>query len=453
MAAAKKQIKLGMFLRPSGHHVAAWRHPDAAEDSDSNFQHLIDVARTAERGLFDLIFIADNVAMPHEDLETLTRVADVTRIDPFTVMAALAMVTKRIGLVVTGTTTYDEPYFVARKFASLDLVSGGRSGWNVVTSGVQMEAANFGRDFHPSKSDRYQRAREFVDVVRGLWDTWDEGALVRDKASGIFFDPSKVHVLNHRGEHFKVRGPLNTSPSPQGHPVIVESGSSEDGRDLAAETAEVVFTAQSTLAAAQEFYGDLHRRMAKYGRDPDSLKVMPGMLVTVGRTEQEAQDKHETLQALIHPSQGLTLLSKYMGYDLSGCDIDAPPPEVPANKLGLISSRSVQLTEMARRENLTVRQLYERVAGGRGHFSVVGTAAQVVDHMEEWVTTGASDGFNVMAPYLPGGLDDFVELVIPELQRRGLFRTAYEGRTLRDHLGLQKPVSRYAKAAAAVAAE
>lgn len=442
MSVAPKQIRLGMFLRQSGHHIAAWRHPDSAEDSDVNIARSVQIAKTAERGLFDMIFSADNVALPHEDIDTLTRASDNARIDPFTLMAVLSAVTERIGLVCTATTTYDEPYFVARKFASLDLVSGGRSGWNVVTSGVKAEAANFGRDFHPDKSDRYKRAREFVGVVRGLWDSWDEDAFMRDKASGDFFDSSKLHVLNHRSEHFKVRGPLNVARSPQGQPVIVQAGSSDDGRDVAAETAEVVFTAQSHLAEAQEFYADIHHRMAKFGRDPGDVKVMPGFFVTVGRTQQEAEDKHARLQSLIHPQMGLTLLSKYMGYDLSTCDVDAPLPELAPNNL--ISSRSTQLSTMARQDNLTVRQLYERVAGSRGHFQICGTPAKVVDAMEEWFTGGAADGFNVMPPTLPGGLDDFVELVIPELQKRGLFRTKYEGRTLRENLGLRKPVSRYA---------
>jgi alkanesulfonate monooxygenase len=449
MSVAPRQIKLGMFLRQCGNHIAAWRFPDTAEDAGVNFARSVQVARTAERGLFDLLFSADNVALPHDDIATLSRVSDAAWIEPFTLMAALATVTEHIGLVCTATTTYDEPYFVARKFASLDHVSGGRGGWNVVTSGVQNEAANFGKDFHPAKSDRYHRAREFVDVVRGLWDSWDADAFVRDKVTGQFFIAEKLHVLNHKGDHFKVRGPLNVARSPQGQPVIVQAGQSEDGRDLAAATAEVVFTVHGAIETARTFYSDIRERAAKFGRNPDYLKIMPGMLVTVGRSLQEAQDTHARLQKLIDPRMGLTLLSKYMGYDLTGCDVDAPLPELPESNV--ISSRSGTLSRMARRENMTVRQLYEFVAGSRGHFEVVGTAGQVADAMEEWFTTGAADGFNVMVPYLPGGLESFVDLVTPELQRRGLFRMAYEGRTLRENLGLPAPQSRYTENSSAVA--
>lgn len=447
MSVASRQVKLGMFLRQYGHHIAAWRHPDTAEDADTSLAPVLRIAKTAERGLFDMIFSADNVAVPHEDIDSMARVSDAARIDPFTVMAALAAVTEHIGLVCTATTTYDEPYFVARKFASLDLISNGRSGWNVVTSGVQLEAANFGREFHPAKSDRYDRAREFVNVVRGLWDSFDDDAFTRDRASGQFFDPTKLHVLNHKGKHFRVRGPLNVARSPQGQPVVVQAGSSDDGRDVAAETAEVIFTAQPSLQAAKAFYSDIHRRMADYGRDPADVKIMPGFFVTVGRTPQEAQDKHARMQSLIHPDMGVTLLSKYMGYDLTAVDVDAPLPPLPPSNV--ISSRSHELQALARKENLTVRQLYERVAGSRGHFQLCGAPGQIVDAMEEWFSDGAADGFNVMLPYLPGSLDDFVELVIPELQRRGLFRQAYEGRTLRENLGLKRPLSRYAHPAAA----
>jgi FMN-dependent oxidoreductase (nitrilotriacetate monooxygenase family) len=441
MSVAPLQIKLGMFLRQTGHHIAAWRLPDVAEDSGINFARSAQVAEIAERGLFDLIFSADNVALPHDDATALEYVSDAAWIEPYTLMAALAPVTRNIGLICTATTTYDEPYFIARKFASLDLVSGGRAGWNVVTSGVPTEAANFGRHFHPEKSDRYRRAREFVEVVRGLWDSWDDDAFLRDKASGKFFDSNRLHVLNHAGAQFKVRGPLNVARSPQGQPVVVQAGSSDDGMEVAAETAEVVFTAQPDIENARRFYAEIRRRMAKYGRDPREIVIMPGFLAMVGRSQQEAQDKFERLQQLIHPKMGLTLLTKYMGYDLTGCNIDDPLPEPPPG--AHLNSRTVILTKTARAENLTVRQLYERVAGSRGHCQVCGTASQIADAMEEWFTSGAADGFNVMPPYLPGALEDFVELVVPELQRRGLFRTRYEGKTLRENLGLPRPLSRY----------
>lgn len=446
MSTPKRQIKLGLFLRPHGHHIAAWRHPDTPVDYDANIAPLAAVAQIAERGLFDMIFSADNVALPHADGRTLTRVSDANRIDPFTMMTALAMVTRHIGLVCTATTTYDEPYFVARRFASLDLVSGGRSGWNMVTSGVQLEAANFGREFHPAKTERYHRAREFIDVVRGLWDSWDDDAFIRNKATGEFFDARKLHVLDHKGEHFAVRGPLNAERSPQGQPVLVQAGQSDDGRDIAAETSDVVFTAQPNLVSAQAFYADIKARAAQHGRNPDDVKIMPGLLVMVGRTTQEARDKLERLQNLIHPEMGLTLLSKYIGFDLSGVDINGPLPELPQSNV--VSTRSDLLREMARRDNLTVQQLYERVAGSRGHFDVVGTPAYVADQMEEWFTSGAADGFNFMPMHLPTGVSDFVELVVPELQRRGLYRTAYQGTTLRENLGLPRPPSMYARPSA-----
>ena len=439
-------MKVGLFLRPHGHHIAAWRHPDTPADCDASIAPLVRVAQIAERGLFDMIFSADEVAVPHADARTLVRVSDANRIDPFTMLTALAMVTKHIGLVCTATTTYDEPYFVARRFASLDLVSGGRSGWNMVTSGVQLEAANFGRAYHPAKTDRYHRAREFIDVVRGLWDSWDDDAFLRDKATGQFFDAEKLHTLDHRGAQFSVRGPLNVERSPQGQPVLVQAGQSDDGREIAAETSDVVFTAQHDLASARTFYADIKARVAKHGRNPDEVKVMPGLLVMVGRTSQEAQDKLERLKSLIHPEMGLTLLSKYIGFDLSGVAIDGPLPPIPENNV--VSTRSALLQGIARRENLTVRQLYERVAGSRGHFDVVGTPSQVADQMEEWFTTGAADGFNFMPMYLPTGVSDFVELVVPELQRRGLYRAAYEGTTLRDNLGLPRPRSRYGRSRA-----
>ncbi len=442
MSAASRQIKLGLFLRQCGHHIAAWRHPETADDAGLVFGPALEVARIAERGRFDMIFSADNVAVPHGDPRTFAQVSDAIRIDPFTLMAALASVTERIGLICTATTTYDEPYFVARRFASLDLISGGRSGWNMVTSGVPMEAANFGKAVHPAKTDRYRRAREFIAVVRGLWDSWDDDAFIRDKASGEFLDPDKVHILDHHGPEFDVRGPLNVARSPQGRPVLVQAGSSDDGRQIAAETADVVFTAHSTLADAQSFYRDLKNRAATCGRDPDDVKIMPGFMAIVGRTEQEARDKLESLQRLIHPDMGVTLLSKYIGFDLSGYDVDDPFPDIPASAVA--SSRSDMFRDKARREALTIRQLYEQLASSRGHYQVCGTPTQIVDTMEEWFTSDAADGFNIMPPTLPAGARDFVDLVVPELQRRGLYRTAYEGRTLREHLGLRRPESMYA---------
>ncbi|MET0264025.1 MAG: LLM class flavin-dependent oxidoreductase, partial [Duganella sp.] len=329
-------------------------------------------------------------------------------------------------------------YTVARQFASLDQLSDGRAGWNLVTSDNAAEAANFGRDQHVGHAQRYERAREFHQVVTGLWDSWQDGALINDKAGGRLVDAGKIRTLNHRGAHFSVAGPLNVSRSPQGRPVVVQAGGSEAGRDLAAATAEVVFTAQPTLARAQDFYRDIKRRVADKGRKPESLKIMPGLFAVVGRSQAEADDKFGQLQQLIEPQAGLALLGRMIGnFDLSGYPLDGPLPDLPETQDGQ-RSRQQLLTSLAQGENLSIRQLYERIAGGRGHFTVVGTAATVADQMQAWFEQEAADGFNFMAPALPGGLDDFLALVVPELQRRGLFRTAYSGATLRDHLGLQE---------------
>ena len=360
-------------------------------------------------------------------------------IEPFTLLSALAPLTKNIGLVCTATTSYEEPYSLARKFASLDLISGGRAGWNLITSENKTEAENFGRVAHPPKVERYRRAREFAEVVCGLWNSWDDDAFLRDRSSGVFFDRNKMHVLNHDGKYFAVRGPLNVARSPQGQPVLVQAGASNDGMELAAETAEVVFAAQSTLDGGKAFYANVKDRMAKYGRDRDDLKIMPGLAVTVGRTADEAKEKYDRLQDLIHPDVGLALLSTRMGFDLSGYPLDGPLPELPKNEV--IGSRSDVMVATAKRENLTIRQLYKRFAGARGHLEVVGTPAQIADRMQEWVEAEAADGFNVIVPIFPGGLNDFVDSVIPELQRRKIFRTDYESATLRGNLGLRIPAA------------
>jgi FMN-dependent oxidoreductase (nitrilotriacetate monooxygenase family) len=435
-----RQIKLGMFLRPAAHHIAGWRHPDAWADGGLNFERYVEIARAAERGLFDMMFSADALSGERYDRDTLSRTSYVAWIDPMSLLTALAPVTQNIGLCCTSTTTYDEPYHVARRFASLDLISGGRSAWNLVTSANDNESKNFGREVHMPKADRYRRAREFVEIVRGLWDSWDDDAFVFDKAEGRFYDPDKRHVLDHAGEFFKVRGPLTVSRSPQGQPVVVQAGASDDGRQLAAETAEVVFCAHQSVDAARSYYGDVKQRMVRYGRDPDHLKVMPGLGVMVAPTRQEALDKYQELQDLIHPQVGVQLLSKYLFCDLTGYDIDGPVPVVEQKGQ---PSRSQLLSETARAEGLTIRQLYQRIAGGRGHFQVVGSPKDIVDPMEEWFTTGAADGFNIICPFFPNSLDEFNTLVVPELQRRGLYRTAYEGKTLRENLGLPRPASRY----------
>jgi FMN-dependent oxidoreductase (nitrilotriacetate monooxygenase family) len=440
MAVRADKIKIGAFLWPTGHHVAAWRHPEAQTDAGVNFEHFVALARTAERGLLDLIFLADQAAVFLDEPDRLSYNSYIVRFEPVTLISALIPFTTHLGFISTSTTTYDEPYHVARRFASLDQISGGRTGWNLVTSYNPAEALNFGRDEHLEHDARYRRGREFAEVVKGLWDSWGDDAFVRDKQSGLFLDPAKMHVLNHKGEHFKVRGPLNVARSPQGQPVIVQAGSSEVGRDLASEVAEIVFTAHQSVSDAKAFYQDIKTRAENFGRDPSQVKIMPGVSIVVAPTEQEARDKFERLQELIHPKVGLMQLSQFIGYDLSSFPVDGPLPSLPDKVM--VSSRPALLAKMAREENLTIRQLYTRIAGTRGHWQIVGTPAQVADKLQEWFESEAADGFNFMPPLLPGSLDDLVTFVVPELQRRGLYRQAYEGRTLRENLGLRIPPRR-----------
>jgi len=430
-------MRLGAFLWPFGHHVAAWRHPNTPDNAANDFPHYVEMAQTAERGLFDMLFVADTTGLIATDPENISRISYVAWMEPITLMSALSTATRHIGLACTASTSYDQPYHIARRFGSLDIISGGRAAWNLITTANPLEAYNFSRDPHPDKDTRYRRAREFAQVVKGLWESWDDDAFIRDKASCRFSDPDKLHILNHKGEFFSVRGPLNVARSRQGHPVMVQAGASDDGRDLAAETADVVFTAHQSMESAKAFYADLKRRVAQLGRNPDHVKIMPGFFVTVGPTEAEAKDKFARIQALIHPDVGVRLLSTFINFDLTGHPIDGPLPDIPDSKVS--ASRRGLITDIARRENLTIRQLYTRIAGGRGHFQFVGTPGQVADEMQRWFENGAADGFNVMPPILPDGLADFVDLVIPELQRRGLFRTAYEGTTLRENLGLPWP--------------
>ena len=428
---ATRQLKLGAFLLHNGHHVAAWRHPQA--DNGSNpFALYKKLAQTAERACFDAVFFADSVALN----------SGVGGLEPLTLLSALAAVTKHIGLIGTATTTYNEPYHVARKFASLDRISGGRAGWNLVTSDNASEAANFGRSEHVAHSERYARAREFHQVVQGLWNSWGDDAIVNDKEKGIQFDREKLHTLNHKGDYFSVAGPLNVSRSPQGHPIVVQAGGSEAGKNLAAETADVVFTAHPNLASAQAFYRDLKSRVVQAGRQADSLKIMPGLFPVVGKTLEDAQEKFQALQDLVVPKDGLALLGRMIGnFDLSAYPLDEPLPELPLTDNGQ-QSRQKLLTQLAQGENLSIRELYLRIAGGRGHFTLIGTPETIADQIQLWFENEAADGFNIMPPYLPGGFDDFAELVVPELQKRGLFRSSYEGNTLRENLGLAFPKNR-----------
>ncbi|WP_225308491.1 LLM class flavin-dependent oxidoreductase [Hypericibacter terrae] len=439
--ASSRQLRLGAFMRPVSIHTAAWRYPGAFPDANFNFAHLKRFAQTLERGRFDAFFMADHLALLNMPMQALKRSATVTSFDPLTLLPALAVVTERLGLIATASTTYNEPYHVARKFASLDHLSGGRAGWNLVTSANPLEAKNFGLDEHVEHSTRYRRAREFFDVVTGLWDSWADDAFIRDVESGIYFDPDRLHILDHKGPDISVRGPLNVARPIQGWPVIVQAGASEAGRQIAAETAEVVFTGQNNLADGQRFYADVKGRMEKLGRSRDHLKIMPGAFVVVGDSLDEAREKKARLDGLVHPDSGIASLSVQLGTDVSGFDLDGPLPEIPESNAS--KSAREKLILKARRENLTVRQLAQYVGGSYGTLEMIGTPATIADQMEEWLVTEGADGFNVMFPYLPGGLDDFVDRVVPELQRRGLFRREYEGKTLRENLGLPRPANRF----------
>ncbi len=426
-----RQMKLGLFFAPGGHHLAAWRHPDAYPHG-WDIQAYVENAQTAERACFDMLFVADVFSLTPSGYHR-----DTLRFEPLTLLSALAMVTSRIGLVATATTTYNEPYNVARKFASLDQISHGRVGWNIVTSSSSLEAYNFGFDEHPALANRYEIAHEFVDVVKGLWDSFEPGAVLIDKRSGSFFDPEKMHFLNHEGKHFKVRGPISVPRSPQGQPVLVQAGSSEDGKTLAASVAEVIFTIQRDLEGAKAFYADIKRRVVAQGREPHHALVMPGVMPVIGRTRQEAHDKYEQLQAYIHPQAGLNALSRTLGVDLSGVDVNGPLPKIDASQL--TQSRAVGILETARRQNMSVREVYEKLVVSKGHRQLIGSVTDVADSLQEWFEQGGADGFNIMPAAMPSDLRDFAELVVPELQRRGLVRQEYEGRTLREHLGLQVP--------------
>jgi alkanesulfonate monooxygenase len=373
-------------------------------------------------------------------MDALKRSHTATSFEPFTLLSALSQATEHIGLVATGSTTFDAPYHIARRFASLDHISGGRAGWNIVTTSNPDAALNFGMDDHMEHGERYRRAREFYDVVTGLWDSWADDAFIRDTESGIFFDPDKLHVLAHKGKYLSVRGPLNIARPVQGWPVIVQAGASDAGRQLAAETAEAVFTAQANLAAGREFYADVKSRMEKAGRSRDNMKILPACFVVVGDTLEAARAKRAKLDSLVNYANAIASLSIALGHDASKFDPDGPLPEIPESNAS--KSGRQRAIDLAAREKLTVRELAQRLGGYSG-LAMVGTPESIADEMQEWLETDASDGFTVMFPYLPGGLDDFVDRVVPELQRRGIFRRDYAGKTLRENLGLPRPKNRF----------
>ncbi|TCL71842.1 LLM class flavin-dependent oxidoreductase [Rhizobium sp. BK251] len=437
---SERQLKLGAFMRPVSLHTGAWRYPGAYPDANFNFTHLKTFAQTLERAKFDAFFMADHLAVLNMPIEALKRSHTVTSFEPFTLLSALAAVTERIGLVATASTTFDEPYHVARRFASLDHISGGRAGWNIVTTANPDAALNFGLDEHVEHDERYHRAREFFDVVTGLWDSFADDAFIRDTESGIYFDPEKMHVLNHKGENLRVRGPLNIARPPQGWPVIVQAGQSDVGRQLAAETAEVVFASPRDLRSGQALFADIKSRMQRIGRNRDHLKILPAAFVVIGDTVEEARAKRLKLDSLVHYDSGIASLSIALGHDASRFDPDGPLPEIPetnASKTG-----REQVIRLAEQEKLTVRQLAQRYGGYSG-LAFVGTPQSIADEMEQWLFEEGSDGFNVVFPFLPQGLDDVANRLVPELQRRGLFRRDYEGVTLREHLGLPRPENRF----------
>lgn len=436
-------LKLGLFLRATGHHIAAWRDSGSQADAGIRLDHYIDLARKAEAAGFDTLFLADNVSVRGIDAPTFDRViAPSLSFEPLTLLAALATVTSRIGLVATASTSYSEPFNLARQFASLDQISGGRVGWNLVTNSDPDAAKNFGgssQGKQAAHADRYSRAREFHQVVDKLWDSWEDDTLLLDKEKGVFLDRNKLHLTDHRGEHFNVRGPLNVLRSPQGKPVLVQAGASEDGRALAAATAEAIFAAHQSLADAQAFYSDIKSRAAVLGRKPEHIKILPGVTIFTAATSAEAHAKHQRLQDLVHPQVGLGLLSGLLGgVDLSHLPLDGPlPQDLPATNAS--KSRQQLILQLAA-EGLSIRQLYLRLAGARGHWTLVGSPEEVVDQLQSWFEGHGADGFNILPPTYPEGLDDFITLILPELKRRGLVpKEGPGGSTLRERLGLPYP--------------
>lgn len=435
-----KQLHLGAFMRPVSIHTGAWRYPGAIRGANFSLKAIQRFIRSLEAAKFDYFFMADHLGVLNLPRQALMRSHTVTSFEPFTLLSALAGVTERIGLVATASTTYEEPFHVARRFASLDHISGGRTGWNVVTTSNPDSSRNFGLETQPDHAARYHRAREFHDVVTGLWDSFADDAFVMDAAKGIYFDPARMRALNHKGEHFSVTGPLNIARPVQGWPVIFQAGASDPGRQLAAETAEAVFAAESTLEGSKAYYDDVKGRAATVGRNPNHIKIMPAVFLVVGDTVEEAHAKRAKLDSLVHYDSGIHSLSGMLGHDVSSFDPDGPLPDIPESNASKSSRRF--MIELAQAENLTIRQLAAK-AGSYGGLAFVGTAKTIADEMQHWLEQGACDGFTTMFPYLPEGLEDFTGKVVPELQARGLFRTEYEGETLRDHLGLPRPDNRF----------
>ncbi|NBB11876.1 LLM class flavin-dependent oxidoreductase [Pseudomonas sp. SLFW] len=437
-----RQLHLGAFLMGIGHHASAWRLPDAQPGNLTSPAYFKALAQTAERGKFDYLFFADRLALSDRfgnNLDASVHYLTSSRLDPVALLGLLAGATSHIGLAATASTTFNHPFTLARTFATLDHLSEGRIGWNIVTSTNDGEALNHSAEPILEHELRYRRAREFVELAIKLWDSWEDDPFIHDKVTGEFAHPERVHYLNHAGEFFNVRGPLNVPRSPQGHPVLIQAGSSDTGQGFAASVADVIFAAQPDLQKAKVFYETVNQRLLAQGRAAGSLKIMPGVMPFVGKSKDEAQARFAELEDNVHPLAGLALLSDSMNHDLSVYPLDEPLPEV--KEIRGNQSRFKLVQELSQREGLTLRQLGKRFGGSRSHRVLAGTASEVADDLEQWFTERACDGFNIMPPYLPQSLDDFVNGVVPELQRRGLFRREYSGRTLREHLGLERPAN------------
>ena len=436
------QLRLGAFIYYSGHHSASWRHPEARSNEIFSVDLYKDLAQTAERGKFDMMFLADLLYAINVEKSASGM------LDPVTLMSAISTSTTKLGLTATVSTTYNQPYNVARRYATLDHISKGRAAWNIVTSQLDIEAHNYGKEKHPEHSLRYEMAEEFVDLVTALWDSWDDDAIALDKENGLFAHADKVKEIHYEGRWYSSKGPLNVPRPPQGYPVLVVAGSSEAGKDFAAKTGEVVFTAQQSLESAQQFYRSIHEKLAAQGRHKNSIKIMPGISPIVARTEQEAWAKHAQLQSLITEHDAVTAVAGFIGFDLSSYNPHGSLPEnLPdvATASNGMKSRVQLLMDTAKTENLSIVELGRKMLGARGHLQFVGTPEQLANLLELWFNAYACDGFNIMPPVLPAGLDDFVDLVIPVLQERGLFRKDYEGDTLREHLGLERPMYHHFK--------
>ncbi|MFC3748581.1 LLM class flavin-dependent oxidoreductase [Paenibacillus sp. GCM10012306] len=440
---AKRQIKIGLYIVGTGMHIGSWRLPQAQADASIDVGFYKKIAQEAERGLFDAAFIADSLAVDENSHSQI-----LNRFDPTILITAIAGATSHIGVVATASTTYNQPYNLARQFASVDIISGGRAGWNVVTTAdaTGLTALNFSRKEHLLHDDRYKVAEEFIDVVKGLWDSWEEDAFIRNKETGEFYNPDKVHLLNYEGEFFQVRGPLNIGRTPQGHPVLFQAGSSNPGQELAARTAEVVFSHKKSFEEAKDFYKELKGRMSKYGRSEDELLILQGISPIIGRTEAEAAEKAALLDSTVIQEQALRFLSGYVGnVDLTAYSLDTPASQVAWKEVNSIQSDFDRIQKIIREEDLTIGELYSKISNVSSDESLRGTPEQVADTLTYWFENGAADGFIFVPPALPDSLADFVELVVPILQERGIYRTEYDSTTLRGHLGLSVPVNRYAR--------